>query len=44
METLEHAARIIAAARAIGEPKPLSAQVVETLDALRAQVQRERDA
>ena len=44
MESLEHAARIIAAARAIGEPKPLSAQDVETLDALRAQVQRERDA
>ncbi len=43
-ESLEHAARIIAAARAIGEPKPLSAQAVETLDALRAQVQREKDA
>ena len=36
MESLEHAARIITAARAVGEPKPLTAQVVERL-------QRERD-
>ena len=36
MESLEHAARIIAAARDIGEPRPLSAQVVEKLLALRA--------
>lgn len=36
MESLEHAARIIAAARAVGEPKPLTAQAVERL-------QRERD-
>jgi L-fuculose-phosphate aldolase len=38
MESLEHAARIIAAARTLGEPKPLSARAVETL-----QVMRERD-
>ena len=44
MESLGHAARIIAAARAIGEPKPLTAQSVERLEALRAQVQREKDA
>jgi L-fuculose-phosphate aldolase len=43
MESLEHAARIIAAARAVGEPKPLTAQAVERLEALRA-VQREKDA
>jgi L-fuculose-phosphate aldolase len=36
MESLEHAARIITAARAIGEPRPL--------EALRAQVQLEKDA
>ena len=36
MESLEHAARIITAARAVGEPKPLTAQAVERL-------QRERD-
>ena len=36
MESLEHAARIITAARAVGEPKPLTAQTVERL-------QRERD-
>jgi L-fuculose-phosphate aldolase len=35
METLEHAARIIMAARAIGEPKPV---------VLRAQARREKDA
>ena len=35
METLEHAARIIMAARAIGEPQPL---------VLRAQARREQDA
>jgi len=39
MESLEHAARIIAAARAIGEPQPLPAGVVERLKA-----QREKDA
>ena len=44
MESLEHAARIIAAARAIGEPKPLTALSVERLEGLRAQVQREKDA
>lgn len=43
MESLEHAARIIARARAIGEPQPLSADVVERLEALRALVQREKD-
>ena len=31
MESLEHAARIIAVARAVGEPKPLTAQAVERL-------------
>lgn len=35
MESLEHAARIITAARTLGEPKPLSARAVETLEALR---------
>jgi L-fuculose-phosphate aldolase len=39
MESLEHAARIIVAARAIGEPQPLPAGVVERLKA-----QREKDA
>ena len=37
MESLEHAARIVSAARAVGEPKPLTAEVVERL-------QRGRDA
>jgi L-fuculose-phosphate aldolase len=36
METLEHAARIILAARMIGQPRPL--------EALRAQARREQDA
>ena len=31
MESLEHSARIIAAAHAVGEPKPLTAQAVERL-------------
>ena len=31
MESLEHAARIIMAARAVGEPKALTAQTVERL-------------
>jgi L-fuculose-phosphate aldolase len=44
MESLEHAARIIAVARAIGDPKPLSAAAVERLELLRAQELRERDA
>jgi len=44
MESLEHAARIIAAARGLGDPKPLTARAVERLEALRAQVQREKDA
>ena len=35
MESLEHAARIITTARTLGEPKPLSARAVETLEALR---------
>ena len=38
MESLEHAARIITAARAVGEPKPLTAEAVAKL-----QTQRERD-
>lgn len=36
MESLEHAARIVSAARAVGEPKPLTAETVERL-------QRERN-
>lgn len=35
MESLEHAARIITAARTVGEPKPLDARAVETLEAMR---------
>lgn len=35
MESLEHAARIIAAARTLGEPVPLNARAVETLEAMR---------
>lgn len=35
MESLEHAARIIAAARALGGAKPLDAAAVATLEALR---------
>ena len=31
MESLEHAARIVSAARAVGEPKPLTAEAVERL-------------
>jgi L-fuculose-phosphate aldolase len=44
METLEHAARIVVAARAVGRPRPLDAAAVETLEALRAQARREKDA
>lgn len=44
MESLEHAARIIAAARAVGQPQALTAQSIERLEALRAHVQREKDA
>ncbi|HWC75768.1 MAG TPA: class II aldolase/adducin family protein, partial [Gemmatimonadales bacterium] len=36
MESLEHAARIITAARTVGEPKPLTSEAVERL-------QRERE-
>jgi len=43
METLEHAARIIVAARAVGQSQRLTAKAVERLEALRAQVQREKD-
>jgi L-fuculose-phosphate aldolase len=39
MESLEHAAQIIAQARAIGQPQPLAPGVIERLNAL-----RERDA
>ncbi|MEX2157205.1 MAG: class II aldolase/adducin family protein [Gemmatimonadales bacterium] len=35
METLEHAARIVAAARTVGKPQPLDARSVERLEALR---------
>jgi L-fuculose-phosphate aldolase len=44
MESLEHAARIIVAARAVGRPRPLEPASVERLEALRAQARRERDA
>src|SRR5206468_12075081 len=49
MESREHAARIIVAARAVGEggggrPRPLDAASVERLEALRAQARREMDA
>jgi L-fuculose-phosphate aldolase len=43
MESLEHAARIILAARAVGSPKPLSSASVAQLEALRAVAQREMD-
>lgn len=44
MESLEHAARIILAARATGgRPKPLDARSVEILEALRAHTRREQD-
>jgi L-fuculose-phosphate aldolase len=44
MESLEHAARIVVAARAIGRLQPLAPASVERLEALRAQARRERDA
>jgi ribulose-5-phosphate 4-epimerase/fuculose-1-phosphate aldolase len=44
MESLEHAARIVVAARTVGRPRPLDAAAVETLEALRAQARREKDA
>lgn len=44
MESLEHAARIVVAARTVGRPRPLDAASVETLEALRAQARREQDA
>jgi L-fuculose-phosphate aldolase len=44
MESLEHAARIVIAARAIGRLQPLAPASVERLEALRAQARRERDA
>ena len=44
MESLEHAARIVVAARTVGEPRPLDAAAVRTLEALRAQARREKDA
>jgi L-fuculose-phosphate aldolase len=37
MESLEHAARIVVAARVIGQPQPLAAAAVERLNALREQ-------
>jgi ribulose-5-phosphate 4-epimerase/fuculose-1-phosphate aldolase len=37
MESLEHAARIIMTARAVGEPQPLRAEVVARLEAMREQ-------
>ncbi|HEV8264613.1 MAG TPA: class II aldolase/adducin family protein [Gemmatimonadales bacterium] len=44
MESLEHAARIVVAARSLGRPRPLDAASVEKLEALRAQARREKDA
>ena len=45
MESLEHGARIIAAARAIGRPQPLDAPAVARLEALRrVSLQQEADA
>jgi len=44
MESLEHAARIIVAARSVGQPQPLDGRSVERLEALRAQARREKDA
>jgi L-fuculose-phosphate aldolase len=44
MESLEHAARIVIAARTVGRPRPLDAAAVETLEALRAPARREKDA
>jgi len=44
MESLEHAARIVIAARAVGQPRPLDAAAVARLEALRAQARREKDA
>jgi L-fuculose-phosphate aldolase len=45
MESLEHAARIIFAARTVGRPQPLDASSVAKLAALRAppQARREKD-
>ena len=46
METLEHAARIVVAARTVGKPQPLDAKSVARLEALRAPppALREKDA
>ena len=44
MESLEHAARIVVAARTVGAPRPLDAAAVRKLEALRAQARREKDA
>jgi L-fuculose-phosphate aldolase len=44
MESLEHAARIILAARTVGRPRPLDAVAVGKLEARRAQTRREKDA
>ena len=44
MESLEHAARIIFAARALGGPVELSGDAVARLEAQRAAARRERDA
>ncbi|HEX9610722.1 MAG TPA: class II aldolase/adducin family protein [Gemmatimonadales bacterium] len=43
MESLEHAARIIGAARGAGRPRPLDPTSIEKLEALRAQARREMD-
>lgn len=44
MESLEHAARIVVAARTVGQPRPLDVAAVRKLEALRAQARREKDA
>ena len=44
MESLEHAARILFAARALGRVTELTSEAVARLDANRAQAQREPDA
>jgi len=44
MESLEQAARIVVAARTVGQPRPLDPRAVGKLEALRAQARREKDA
>jgi L-fuculose-phosphate aldolase len=44
MGTTLDQARIVVAARSVGQPRPLDARAVATLEALRAQARREKDA